>query len=48
MASVMPGLGDPRLMPIDDFLTFASKIRYISVVTSGQPLSDRDLVELES
>ena len=47
MAAVMPGFGDPRAMPIDDFRALMEQCRYVIAVSSGRPLEMSEALELE-
>lgn len=46
IAAVMPGLGDPRKLPIDVFDSMVRRVGFVSKVVAGT-LDDRDLVHAE-
>ncbi len=48
MAAAMPGLGDPRRLPIDDFVALIKHARHAAAFAASRPLTDRELVDLES
>ena len=48
MAAVMPGFGDPRMMPVDDFKALMEHCRYVVAVSTGRPLEMAEALELEN
>ena len=48
MAAIMPGFGDPRQMPIDDFFGLMAHASYARAIASGQRMSMGEAVTLEA
>ena len=45
VAHIFPAFGDPLDLPIDVFYGLRSRVGAVVRITSGEPMSDRELVE---
>ncbi len=46
IAAVMPGFGDPRLLPIDDFSAALERCPYVLAMTGRRELTMAEALEL--